>query len=209
MIKDKYQLKSFILSIVRPMMTGKYVEQNQKNATINDLIPDGVDSNVRHASPFGFISRVPAGITAFYQALGGSLHENVSMNHFHSNRPLPSSMGETILYSTSPDGKTLKAKITLKSDGVLNIETPGAINITTTANVNVSCSNSTITASSKVSIASDTIELGSGSLEKIIKGETFMTFFNTHQHVGNLGYSTSPPTSPMTASQLSTHVKAT
>ena len=48
-----------------------------------------------------------------------------------------------------------------------------------------------------------TIELGEGAQERVILGDTFMTFFNTHTHLGNLGAPTTPPMAPMTIAQLS------
>ena len=54
-----------------------------------------------------------------------------------------------------------------------------------------------------------TIELGKGVLEKIINGETFLTFFNAHTHTGNLIVPTGPPIVPMVgATHLSQKVKA-
>jgi len=60
-----------------------------------------------------------------------------------------------------------------------------------------------ISAATKVEIKSPAIELGSASLEKLVKGDSFKTLFNTHTHVGNKGYNTSPPTTPMSDVQLS------
>lgn len=45
--------------------------------------------------------------------------------------------------------------------------------------------------------------IGEGALEKIIKGETFQTFFNSHVHPTAATGSPSPPTVPMSATQLS------
>jgi len=57
---------------------------------------------------------------------------------------------------------------------------------------------------SKVIIESGNIELGSGTstLEKVILGDTFLSFFNQHTHATPAGPS-SPPASPMTTAQLS------
>jgi hypothetical protein len=56
----------------------------------------------------------------------------------------------------------------------------------------------------KVIIESGNIELGSGAktLEKVILGDTFLSFFNQHTHATPAGPS-SPPASPMTTAQLS------
>ncbi len=52
------------------------------------------------------------------------------------------------------------------------------------------------------------IELGKGASEALIKGQSFMQMFNTHQHALNVpaGMS-SPPLTPMTPAQLSKKVK--
>jgi hypothetical protein len=61
----------------------------------------------------------------------------------------------------------------------------------------------TVTTSNKVVVDSPNIELGTGALEAVIKGETFQRLFNAHTHVGNLGAPTSPPSVPLTGSELS------
>ena len=58
-----------------------------------------------------------------------------------------------------------------------------------------------------IDIDCNTLELGRGTLEKILNGETFQTFFNTHVHRGNLGVETGPPTIISGAAELSTVVK--
>jgi hypothetical protein len=49
----------------------------------------------------------------------------------------------------------------------------------------------------------DTIELGKGATEHVVLGDKFMSLFNQHTHIGNMGVPTSPPISPMTPAQLS------
>jgi phage baseplate assembly protein V len=51
-----------------------------------------------------------------------------------------------------------------------------------------------VSAATKVEIKSPAIELGSDSLEKLVKGDSFKTLFNSHTHIGNKGYDTSIPT---------------
>jgi len=54
-----------------------------------------------------------------------------------------------------------------------------------------------------------TIELGKGTLEKIVNGETFLALFNAHKHLGNAGVPTGGPIVPMVdATDLSQVVKA-
>lgn len=83
-------------------------------------------------------------------------------------------------------------KIVLTNNGEVEI------NAATQVNIN---------SATKVKIDSTAVEIGTGTLEKMLKGETFQAFFNSHTHVGNLGVATSPPSSPSTAAQLSQVVK--
>ncbi len=52
-------------------------------------------------------------------------------------------------------------------------------------------------------LSSPHVELGASAQEKVVLGDSFMTFFNTHTHTGNLGSPTSPPIEPMSDSLLS------
>ena len=53
-----------------------------------------------------------------------------------------------------------------------------------------------------VVVTAEKIELGAGATEKLVLGDTFMQFFNTHVHPTGVGPS-GPPTQPMSTSQLS------
>lgn len=197
---DKAWLRSFILTMVKPLKSGKIVSTDDKSATMKDLYPEGQSSAFRYTSPFGFISKVPAGVTGFYNALFGSGHESILMAMIHALRPTPSAPGETILYSTNSEGNQIRVKITLQNDGTIVIDSP--------VNVNINCQSATIAASTKTTINSPLVDIGSGALEKVVNGETFKTFFNLHTHTGNLGYPTTPPDVPMDDSHLSAKVKA-
>jgi hypothetical protein len=60
-----------------------------------------------------------------------------------------------------------------------------------------------ITVSSKKVVIdqANLIELGKGASENLVLGNSFLTLFNTHTHIGNLGAPTSPPITPMTPVQ--------
>jgi phage baseplate assembly protein V len=64
-----------------------------------------------------------------------------------------------------------------------------------------------VVAATKVDIDSTLVEIGLGTLEKILNGETFRAFFNAHTHLGNLGVPTGVPTTLSPASHLSNVVK--
>jgi hypothetical protein len=87
-----------------------------------------------------------------------------------------------------------RSVIEIKDDGTLTITQSDNITITTDANINVECSNLIVDNATS-------IELGSGAIERVILGDSFMNLFNTHTHVGNLGAPTSPPMSPMVPTQ--------
>lgn len=68
----------------------------------------------------------------------------------------------------------------------------------------------TVTSAQDVNIiAAGSISLGEGASESLIKGNSFLTFFNTHKHIDPLTgvTGTVDPSSLMTAAQLSTKSK--
>lgn len=61
----------------------------------------------------------------------------------------------------------------------------------------------------RVVVNSSNIELGSGSLESLLNGQSFQSLFNSHTHLGApAGLPTSPPVVPSTPADLSGTVKA-
>jgi len=222
---DNNSLRNFILSIVKPFKTGLVVSQDELNTKLDNLYPEGTADNFRNLSPFGFISRVPKAIPAFWNSLFGSGYENIILGYLHKNRPTPVGVGEVILYSTTEDGTTVKATLVLKNDGSIEITSPttlkincvGNSEITTQAKALITASSNVeinsqaevkITAATKIEMNSDDIEVGVGTVEKILNGETFQQFFNNHQHMGNIGYPTSTPLVPSSSIHLSQTVKA-
>ena len=183
---EKSWLRSFIIQTVGQLKVGKAKSQTSQNIGLDNLYPDGgYRDDFRLASPFGFIAGIPQGVATFYQGLFGSSFESITLAFIDANRPTPSGPGEAVLYSTDSSGQSIKVKITLGSDGTLTINAPV-----------------------KVQVIAPEIDLGDAGLQKIINGEAFQTYFNTHQHVGNLGSPTGPPITPSDASHLSTTVKA-
>jgi hypothetical protein len=78
----------------------------------------------------------------------------------------------------------------------INIKPDNSITIKSSADLNVECVNMIVD-------HAKSIELGKGAQELSVLGNSFMTLFNNHTHVGNLGAPTSIPISPMTNAQLS------
>ena len=81
------------------------------------------------------------------------------------------------------------SKVEILDDGKMNVTQKGDITIKSDAKVIID--------------HSAAIELGAGASEKVVLGNTFMSLFNSHTHIGNLGAPTSPPTVPMTPTHLS------
>lgn len=197
---DKNQIKQFILSLVKPLKSGKIFSQQSGKVTLTDIYPEGTNQNVRDTSPFGLVAKAPVGVTAFYQNLFGSGHESILIALLHALRPEPSGVGEVILYSTDSNG-AVKVKFTLKSDGSLTIDVPSTVTLTSGGKTSI--------IASRVDIVAPIVNVASGTLEKVVNGETFLAFFNEHVHYDSFGLPTSPPTEPMVeATHLSAKVKA-
>jgi len=83
-------------------------------------------------------------------------------------------------------------KIVLTNDGEIEINGASQININS---------------ATKVKVDAPAVELGTGTLESILKGETFQALYNAHTHLGNLGVNTGPPIVQSAPTELSQVVK--
>jgi hypothetical protein len=96
------------------------------------------------------------------------------------------------------------SKIELLDDGKLNVTNASDITIKCDTKISITSTNETTIKCDKLIIDhASTIELGKGATEKVILGNKFMSLFNSHTHIGNLGAPTSPPIKPMTPAELS------
>ncbi|MBN1130287.1 MAG: phage baseplate assembly protein [Chitinispirillaceae bacterium] len=132
---------------------------------------------------YGFASDPPAGSAAVVIGLGNNLV--CVAEDDPSKRPdLNAMSGASSLYSDATH------YILIKKDGTVEVKTDKPV----------------IIESDDVRIGRETL---TESLERVIKGETFLTLFNSHTHVGNLGAPSSPVVVQMSAPlHLSTKVKA-
>jgi len=65
-----------------------------------------------------------------------------------------------------------------------------------------------VSASAKVTISSSQVTVGTGAAEPLIKGQSFMSLFNTHVHTTTApGSPTSPPMAPLTPAMMTTATK--
>lgn len=96
--------------------------------------------------------------------------------------------------------------VKLKSNGDVEVEGKN-IKVTAETKVELIASTVEITGSSKVDVLSGEVNVGSGANQKAVLGDLFKATFDAHTHVGNLGFNTSPPTTPMPPTNLSSVVK--
>ena len=99
-----------------------------------------------------------------------------------------------------------KGVVTITAKDDLNISCKNA-KVTASENVNANCVDATITASGTATVEGQTVKLGAGAAEAVIKGDTFKKMvFDVHIHPTPIGPS-GPPSQPMAPSSLSTKVK--
>ncbi len=98
--------------------------------------------------------------------------------------------------------------IVMLNDGNITFTHSAKFIINSTDNTEINCKDATIRCENMVVKSSKSIELGANANESVILGESFLSLFNNHTHIGNLGGPTSPPNPlVMTSSQLSKHTK--
>lgn len=164
---DPSWLRTFILSVVKPLKPAKFISTKKDKASVDNLPPDGgKDDTFTHASHFGFVSSVPKGVSAFWTSLFGSGHTPIILGHLHKSRPEPSGAGEAILYSTDTTGAQIKVKVTLKNNGELLIEAPVKVTVVAPT-VEVNCSNAKVNATTKTEVTSPVTEVTSPTINLI------------------------------------------
>ncbi len=136
-------------------------------------------SDVERFQNYGFTSVPKPGAEAIAVSVGGNRDHLITLVVDDRRFRLKAmAEGEVAIYTDEGD------KIHLKRNGIIQI-----------------------VASSKVDVDANLVELGNGTLEKILNGETFRTRYNLHSHLGNLGVPTGPPTTLSPTSDLSNDVK--
>jgi len=89
------------------------------------------------------------------------------------------------------------------NDGNITFTHSAQFTINSGANTEINCEDAIINCKNTIINHASSIELGQGASEKIVLGDSFMSYFNSHNHIGNKGVPTSPPISPMTTALLS------
>jgi len=91
--------------------------------------------------------------------------------------------------------------IVMLNDGNITFTHSAKFIINSTDNTEINCKDAIIKAKNVIIDHSTSIELGKGASEKLVLGDSFLSLFNQHTHIGNLGAPTSPPIVPMTPAQ--------
>ena len=166
------------------------------------LLADEVLDQIERIQEYGFTSVPVKGCEGIAVFVGGN-RGNGSIIATDDRRFRPKDLGEGDTAIYTKDGVIIKLlnggkKIEVISENEVSISTKKAtINATDEATITTA----------KANVVSDNINLGSGAVEKLLKGETFQDFFNSHTHVDGTGSSTTPPSSPSVPEHLTEHSK--
>ncbi len=96
------------------------------------------------------------------------------------------------------------SRIEIAEGGAILIATDATLNVTAGAKIMISGdADIDVIAAGKVKLSAPQVEFGSSAQEKVVLGDSFLSYFNTHIHTGNLGAPTSPPIQPMMTTMLS------
>lgn len=98
--------------------------------------------------------------------------------------------------------------INMQNDGNITFTHSAKLIINTSNNTEINCKDAVVACENMIVNSTNSIELGANANEKVVLGDSFLTLFNQHTHIGNLGAPTSPPNPlVMTQAQLSQHTK--
>jgi phage baseplate assembly protein V len=137
-------------------------------------------SRVERLAHFGFLSRAPAGAEVVVLCLGGNRdHPVVVAEEDRRTRPLGLAEGEAGLYSVG--GGTLKARITLRADGSVEVLAPGKVKVTGDVEV-----------TGKLTTTAN-LEAGANVKDSVGTLAAFRTAYNSHTHSDPQGGTTGPP----------------
>lgn len=145
------------------------------------LLAGETRDDIERFQNFGFSSNPPVGSEALSLAVGGN-REHLIVVAVEDRRVRVKNLknGESIVYTD--DGT------------IIHLKKAGEVEIL---------------AATKIDVKVPEINLGAGTLEKIINGEAFKTLYNAQTHNGNLGIPTGVTIVPLVdATHLSTQVKA-
>lgn len=157
----------------------------------------GEVKEVERMQNFGFTSVPPVdseGVTVF---VGGDREHGICLALDHREKRLKNlTVGQSALYDESG------AKIWLKNDGSIDIQASNDTKIQLKNNGTID-----LVTQSKVNVLAPMVDLGSGTKEPVLNGQTFQTGYNTHVHTA-FGVPTTPVTIPSPPTDLSLAVQA-
>ena len=167
-----------------------YEPEYHSNQHISDELQSEIENSYENAHSLIYDTITKGGLKIFFTEKKGLMfdYQSVQINI----KP------DKSIFITNPN----KDIIELKNDGNLNI--------TIKKDANIICENAKITAKKTIQLDCSEnagIKLGSNVTDQIILGNKFQTYFNSHQHLGNLGAPTGPPIIISTPAHLSKVVK--
>lgn len=183
-------LKNLITAMLRPLRTRilmtisrgvlESLKDDQGIQLVKlDIMAGENRDNIERFQQYGFTSVPKPGAEAVIIFQGGNREHGICISIDDRKFRLKAlAEGEVALYTDEGD------KIHFKRGGIINI-----------------------VATSKVKVDANFVELGNGTLEKILNGQAFQTRFNAHTHQGNTGVPTGKPIVQSPPSDLSTVVK--
>lgn len=176
-----------LLTIGRAVLSAAADDSKKMQLLQVSLLAGETKDDVERFQNYGFTSVPLEGAEACAVFVGGDRDHGIIIAVDDRRYRLKGlAAGEVALYTDEGD------KLVFKRGGKLEITTSAECKVI----------------SPKTIIDSAAVEIGSGTLEKIINGETFQTLFNSHTHVsGSPGNPTAPPTQPMGVTHLSLVVK--
>lgn len=201
-------LKRAVLQFIQPLSRGEINKTESDNIKMTGLIPEGTKENFTNGTLYGISSKVPKGVFGFFQNLFGSHDSPIIIAHLDSLKPKATKDGQIIFYCRKPDGTTFPVSMDFDPDGKLNINTSEEVNIIT-KKAYVKSETTLIDSTTKIQLKCDDVEVGGSGFEKVVNGETYLTFYNEHSHMDFFGLPVQPPMVPMVeGDHLSSQVKA-
>lgn len=173
------------------------------------LLADETRDSIERFQNYGFTSVPPPNSEAIALSVGGNRDHMVVIavdNRIFRLKGLLN--GEVAMYTDEGDF------IKIKKGGIIEVKSSTKVivnsllvDIVADVDIKATAPTVTITSTVKTIVDSPLVELGDGTLEKIINGETFQTLFNTHTHPDPISGSSGPPTQLMGVIHLSNTVK--
>jgi phage baseplate assembly protein V len=170
------------LMVTRAVVTS--VNDVMKLQSVQVKMLSGETREYERLQQYGFSAKPYTGSDALVLCIDGNREHGLVIS-VDDKRYRLASLEEGAVALYNKDG----ASVHLKKDGEILVSSGAGDTIEMTKDREIK-----ITAQSKVAIDATVIELGATALEAVLKGESFMTCFNSHMHTGGFTVPTSTPT---------------